>query len=109
MDFQQSIKVCFSKYADFSGVAGRPEFWWFVLFTVLVCAALSIISESLGMIFNLGVLLPTLAAGTRRLRDSGRSGWWQLLWLLPLVGWIVLVYLLAQPGMTRADASAATL
>ena len=96
MTFQESIKVCFSKYADFSGRATRPEYWWFFLFLVLASLVLSMISPVLSGLFSLGMLLPSIAVATRRLHDTNRSGWWQLLVLLPLVGFIVLLVFLAQ-------------
>lgn len=98
MTFQESIKICFSKYVDFNGRAGRPEFWWFALFTFLVSLVLSMFSDLLSGVFSLAVLLPSLAVGARRLHDTNRTGWWQLLWLVPLVGWIVLIIFLAQEG-----------
>jgi uncharacterized membrane protein YhaH (DUF805 family) len=98
MTFQESIQVCFSKYADFSGTASRSEYWWFILFTLLVSAAASMISPMLSGLFTLGTLLPTCAAASRRLHDTRRSGWWQLIVLVPLVGFIVLIVFLAQEG-----------
>lgn len=96
MNFQESIKTCFSKYTDFEGRAKRPEFWWFVLFTLIASLILGVISDALSGIFSLLVLLPSLAVGARRLHDIGKSGWWQLLWLIPVIGWIVLIYWCAQ-------------
>ncbi len=93
MTFFESIRVCFNKYAAFTGRAGRPEFWWFMLFVILVASALELVSKVSSSIFLIGVLLPLLAAGTRRLHDSGKSGWWQLFLLVP-VGGIVLVGIL---------------
>lgn len=75
MTFYESIRVCLTKYAKFSGRATRPEFWWFALFVTLVTAARTYVSEALGSIFLIAMLLPLLAAGTRRLRDSGNSAW----------------------------------
>jgi uncharacterized membrane protein YhaH (DUF805 family) len=92
MDFTQAIKTCLSKYATFSGRASRPEFWWFVLFTILASAAASLIGERLEGLVSLALLLPSLAVGARRLHDIGKSGWFQLLWLVPVVGWIFLIY-----------------
>ena len=96
MTFGESIKTCFSKYADFNGRATRSEFWWWALFVLLVSAAVGIISEVLSGVFSLAVLLPYLAVGARRLHDTDRSGWLQLIALIPLVGWIVLIVWFAQ-------------
>ena len=49
------------------------------------------VSETLSGLFSLGVLLPSLAVGARRLHDTDRSAWYLLLWLIPVVGWIVLI------------------
>ena len=100
MTFSQSIQTCFSKYADFNGRAKRPEYWWFFLFLFLLGAAVSIVSEVLNAIISLATILPCLAAGARRLHDTNRSGWWQLLWIIPVIGWIVVIVFLAQEGET---------
>jgi len=102
MNFQDAIKTCFQKYANFNGNAGRPEYWWFALFIFVVSLILGAISSVLSGIFSLAVLLPGIAAATRRLHDTGRSGWWQLIWLVPFVGWAVLIYFLAQEGKGAA-------
>ena len=107
MTFQESIKLCFSKYADFSGRASRSEYWWFFLFIILAGALIAILSDRLAMVFYLATLLPSLAAATRRLHDTSRSGWWQLVCLIPLIGLIVLLVFLAQKGDGTADASGA--
>jgi uncharacterized membrane protein YhaH (DUF805 family) len=96
MTFQESITTCFRKYADFSGRASRSEYWWFMLFCILASAACSLVSETLGGLFTLGVLLPSLAAASRRLHDTNRSGWSQLIALIPLIGFIVVIVFLAQ-------------
>ena len=105
MTFQESIQVCFKKYADFTGRASRSEFWWFMLFTVLAGAAAGIISQYVSALFYLATLLPSVAVATRRLHDTGRSGWWQLIGLVPILGWIVLLVFMTQEG--KADAPAA--
>jgi uncharacterized membrane protein YhaH (DUF805 family) len=98
MDFKQAITTCFRKYADFTGRASRPEYWWFALFSVLVSLVVSgLLGDWMGMLVNLGLLLPSLAAGTRRLHDMGKSGWFQLVWLVPFIGWAVMIYWLVQP------------
>lgn len=103
MNFQEAIQVCFQKYADFNGRAKRPEFWWFALFCFLVSLILSVISSSISMIFSLATIIPSLAVGSRRLHDTNKSGWFQLIWLVPLIGWIVMIYLLVQEGNPEAN------
>lgn len=102
MTFQESVRVCLAKYADFSGTASRSEYWWFALFVVLAGAVASEVAHSLGTILLLATLLPLLAAGTRRLRDTGRSGWLQLFGLVPVAGIVVLAFFLAQEGKETA-------
>ena len=90
MDFLTAIKTCFSKYADFTGRARRSEFWFWCLFTFIVGLILGWIPV-IGRIIGIALIIPTLAVGARRLHDTGRSGWWQLLQLLPIVGTIILI------------------
>jgi len=103
MTFSESIQACFSKYADFNGRAKRPEYWWFALFVFLVSLGLGIVSDIVSALFSLATLLPSLAVGARRLHDTKRSGWWQLLWLVPVIGWIVVIVFLVQEGNTEAN------
>jgi uncharacterized membrane protein YhaH (DUF805 family) len=98
MGFQEAVRVCFAKYFDFEGEASRPEFWWFVLFIGVVNLALAVVSNKLNGVFSLAVLLPFLAVTVRRLHDTNRSGWWLLIWFLPLVGLVILAFLLVQEG-----------
>jgi DNA-binding CsgD family transcriptional regulator len=95
--FFESIRVCLIKYADFTGRASRPEFWWFTLFVILAAGALTYLSEMLGGVFLIATLLPLLAAGTRRLHDIGRSGVWQLFLLVPVAGVVLVGILWALP------------
>lgn len=116
MNFTESIRTVLGKYADFEGRATRPEFWWWILFTVLVAAALNVFSvipvgdgSSLGAIlsglWSVATLLPTLAVGVRRLRDAGYP-WQNLFWILvPIAGLIVLAIYWAKPS-TSAEISA---
>ncbi len=96
MNFGQAISTCLSKYATFSGRASRSEFWWFSLFQCLVLVAAAVISDKLYGLAALGLLLPVLAVGARRLHDIGNSGWWQLL-MLTGIGSLVLLYWFVQP------------
>lgn len=93
----------FSKYLDFGGRARREEFWYFFLFNMIVSIVLVIIDASmsganqkmtfamLSLIYVAVAFLPALSVSVRRLHDTGRSGWWLLFGLLPLVGTIVLL------------------
>ena len=113
MRFEHAVREGFRRYADFSGRATRPAFWWWILFTALVSAALSALpvgptvwtavaqhsvytGSSLASVWSIAVLLPTLAVTVRRLRDAGH-GWGHLFWiLLPIAGLIVLIVLCAE-------------
>ncbi len=98
------------KYAVFSGRARRREYWFFFLFNALISLALASIDNSMGMLdasvglgvlgglYTLAVMLPSVTVGVRRLHDTGRSGWWILISLVPIVGAIVLVIFLATSG-----------
>jgi uncharacterized membrane protein YhaH (DUF805 family) len=107
MNFQESVKVCLTKYADFGGRAGRSEYWWFFLFIIVASLALSMASATLSALFSLATLLPSISAATRRLHDTNRSGWWQLIVLLPVIGLIVLIVFLAQEGKSETASSGA--
>ncbi len=100
MTFFESIRVCLTKYAEFNGQASRAEFWWFTLFITLVASALMYVSQALGNIFLIAMLLPLLAAGTRRLRETGKSGWYQLFLLVPVGGLVLVGILWAQPAVS---------
>lgn len=106
MSFSDAIKACMANYATFKGRATRSEYWWFYLFTVLMVWGASVVEGvtlsaddggSLSMLTGLVFLIPSLAAGSRRLHDTGRSGWWQLLYLT-LIGAILVIYWLAKEG-----------
>lgn len=106
MTFMESVRTVLSKYATFSGRARRSEYWWFVLFTVIVGTVARLIDTMFGyrysgpvsIILGLALLLPGLAVAVRRLHDIGRSGWWILLGLIPLVGTIILIVWYVQDG-----------
>jgi uncharacterized membrane protein YhaH (DUF805 family) len=95
--------VVLKKYATFSGRAQRAEYWWFYLISTLIIIGLSLIDQTTGTLdeetgmgllttlYSLAILIPSIAVGVRRLHDTGRSGWWLLIGLIPLIGSIVLI------------------
>jgi uncharacterized membrane protein YhaH (DUF805 family) len=92
-----AVKICVFKYANFSEKATKPEYWWFLLFVLIVAAIATLLSPKAYQIVGVLVILPLVAVGTRRLKDTGHSGWWQLLLVVPF-GQVVVFYLLAQDG-----------
>jgi uncharacterized membrane protein YhaH (DUF805 family) len=89
------------KYAVFNGRARRKEYWMFVLFYMIIAIVLGILDAVLrlgflGAIFGLAMLLPGLGVSIRRLHDTGRTGWWILIGLVPLIGFIVLLVFYCQ-------------
>lgn len=96
-EFQKAVKTCFAKFADFNGRAARPEFWWFFLFQVGVYLVTSMVHGLVYLLAVLALLVPSLAVGARRMHDIGKSGWFLLLALIPIVG-LILLYFAAQPS-----------
>ena len=113
MGFGDAVRTCFQKYVEFKGRASRPEYWWFFLsYAIVYVVGLIIVSSVKGLAFLLWIVLlayflPLLAAAVRRLHDTGRSGWWYLIALIPIVGFIILIVFLAaegQPGSNQYGA-----
>jgi uncharacterized membrane protein YhaH (DUF805 family) len=104
MGLPDAVRSVLGQYANFSGRARRSEFWWFYLANFLASIVAAIIDSAVvgGPLFQwivtLALLVPGLAVGARRLHDTGRSGWWQLIAFVPLVGIIVLIVFWAQDG-----------
>lgn len=96
---------------DFIGTSSRAEFWWFALAVTMVLGFAQLIAEATGplplQLVSLAVLVPWIAACTRRLRDAGLNPWWQLISLVPVGGILVLLYLLTYPTKTASAAEAA--
>jgi uncharacterized membrane protein YhaH (DUF805 family) len=91
----------FKKYADFTGRARRTEYWMFILFYIIFYVVVSVVdyfihSMWLAAIYSLACLVPSISVSAHRLHDTGRSGWWQLISLIPLIGAIILIVFLAQ-------------
>ncbi|MGB0738162.1 MAG: DUF805 domain-containing protein [Ilumatobacteraceae bacterium] len=95
-------RAVLENYANFSGRATRPEYWWFFLANLILSVVLGFL-PFIGNVYSLGTLLPGIAVAMRRLHDTGRSGWWLLLVLIPIVGWIIVIVWLATPGNPEAN------
>lgn len=96
--------VVLERYAKFEGRAGRAEYWWFFLANLIIGVVLQLLGNAssvfsiLYLVYILALLCPHLAVGVRRLHDTGRSGWYLLLALIPCVGTIILIVMLATEG-----------
>lgn len=111
-----AVRTVLSKYATFQGRAPRSEFWWWVLAIFLLLLVTRLIDgalaapllgfsafapeagQPLSFLVALGVIVPNIAVGVRRLHDTGRSGWWILIGLIPLIGTLILLYFYIQPS-----------
>lgn len=103
MDIATAVRSVLTQYANFTGRARRSEFWWFYLASILASIVAAIIDSIIGfplfqIVVGLGLIVPQFAVGARRLHDTGRSGWWQLIALVPLVGIILLIVWWATDG-----------
>ena len=107
---------CINKYADFDGRATRSEYWYYTLFNYIFLLAACIVGgilsnvagifAALGFLYALATLVPSIAVTTRRLHDTGRTGWLQLITLIPfvgLIGAIVLIIFLAQDSSVERN------
>ena len=95
------------RYTDFDGRADRPEFWWFALINLIISVVIWSVGialfgfatgEFLAIVYGLATLLPSLGVQIRRLHDTNKSGWWIVVSLVPFVGGIILIVLLAIAG-----------
>ncbi|WP_351122788.1 DUF805 domain-containing protein [Shewanella sp. T24-MNA-CIBAN-0130] len=92
------------KYADFTGRARRKEYWMFILVYIIINIVFAVIGlDTISAIVSLALLVPSLSIAARRLHDTGRSGWWQLILLIPIIGLIVLIVFLAQDSHDAND------
>ena len=111
MDFNFYLDPITKHYFDFEGVTGRQAFWMFVLFNFVISLVLSVVLglvhlQPVALLYSLAVLLPGLGLAVRRMHDIGKSGWWLLASLVPVLGWIYVIYLYCQPSTTSYGAMA---
>lgn len=105
--FMEAVTQGIRQYDDFTGRAGRAEFWWFSVAVGLAVALGAAIGPWLGTVVGVVVFLPWLAFATRRLRDAGESPWWLLIVFAPVGGIVVLAVLFAMPSAAEAPDRAA--
>jgi len=117
MNFVDAVRSGFNNYANFSGRALRSEYWWWVVFVWIAGVVARILDSVLGLsiyqttasgfeqsagpiaaIVGLALIIPGLAVLVRRLHDTDHSGWWFWLAIIPIIGWIVLIFFLASAG-----------
>ncbi len=104
MSFMDAVKSGFSNYITIQGRAPRSAYWWWALFIFLASIVLGLGAGGLlGTLFSLGTLLPSITVGVRRLHDTGRTGWWLLIVLVPVVGVIVLLVFFVMRGNEGAN------
>jgi uncharacterized membrane protein YhaH (DUF805 family) len=107
MSFNQAVSsVLLNKYATFSGRARRSEYWWWYIFVTIVLIVAGVLDRAVGFTYSdttvgggwlatiagIVFLIPNLAVAVRRLHDTGRTGWWLLIGLVPVIGFFVLLY-----------------
>ena len=128
----QAFSRFWRKYATFSGRAGRGEYWWMFLVSIIVSTVASVIGsisaggdamaasrntgdpgDILNYLWAVATIIPSLALAVRRLHDVDKSGWWLLIGLIPIVGWIILIVWYASatrpagvPGRSRSPSTA---
>ncbi|MCA9876669.1 MAG: DUF805 domain-containing protein [Thermomicrobiales bacterium] len=117
MNFVEAVRSGFNNYANFSGRALRSEYWWWVVFAWIAGMVANLIDSAFGWrvyettingiqqgsgpiaaLVGLALLIPGLAVAVRRLHDTDRSGWWLLIGIIPIIGWIVLLYFFVISG-----------
>lgn len=107
MNFKDAVTSAFKNYANFKGRAARSEYWYFILFSVLLgifigaCGEIFLPpkeAELLASIIQLALFLPTLSVSVRRLHDLDKSGWWVLVLIIPIIGTIVFIVWACKKG-----------
>ncbi|MDX5392303.1 MAG: DUF805 domain-containing protein [Caulobacteraceae bacterium] len=102
----EAVKHGLANYMNFEGRTGRSTFWWWILAVFLAAIVAGILDaglsagdlEPFSLLLTLGLFLPNLAMSVRRLHDTGRTGWWVLIGLIPIIGFLVLIFFYVQPS-----------
>lgn len=101
--FLDAVKLFFKNYTNFRTRSRRSEYWWVWLFCTAVSALLGALLPEIASLWTLAVLIPNLALAVRRLHDIGKSGWWYLLLLVPLVGAIIILIWFCKDSAPEAN------
>jgi uncharacterized membrane protein YhaH (DUF805 family) len=107
LHFMQHFTAAFRNFANFNDRANRTQYWMFILIYLLITLAITGFEIMIGLpflsfVWSLVMLIPSLSYAARRLHDTGRSGWWQLILLIPVIGLIALIVMLAMPSKEEA-------
>lgn len=104
MNFIQAIQSGFQNYVTFQGRGSRSAYWYWTLFALLAqLIAQWALGETISLLVSLVLFLPSLAVSVRRLHDIDKSGWWFLIWFVPIVGWLVMIYWACCKGTEGAN------
>lgn len=110
MDFITAVKTCLGKYATFQGRAIRSEYWFFSLFYFIISMISSVIAGAadgalsvLPVVLLIALFVPSLAVSVRRLHDVDKSGWWVLIFLVPIIGFILMLVWFCKRGTEGAN------
>ena len=104
MEIMQAVKTVLNNYANFKDRSRRSEFWWWTLAYFIAYAVIMLVGSVINMgelfagIFALGLIIPNLAVSVRRFHDIGKSGWWILISIIPLIGLIAIIYFFTRPS-----------
>lgn len=103
MNFTDAVKTCFKKYFTSSGRASRSEFWYWVLFVLLLQILANLILEDLSLFLSLFLFFPGLTVSIRRLHDVNMTAWWLLIAFIPLIGLLFTIYFGIKKGHHREN------
>ncbi len=113
----EAISLFFRNYANFNGRSSRGAYWWWLLSSIVIRLGILVLehillgadANDLGgvgpftILFLLATLVPEIALGARRLHDTDKSGWWLLVGFVPVLGWLLILWFMAQPGVRAAN------